>query len=141
MGGEWLTPRPGSFTAGGQDSLFIVCETGWAPGPVWTGAENLDLTGIRSQDRQTRSESLCRLRYPSSQHSTDANKKIVSIIVSLDSIIQNERMLLLYRTKMDEKKSGLKNFNLQKLTHRYIGLYSTLYEYLVCHSTWPLHVY
>jgi hypothetical protein len=32
-----------------------VQEAGWAPGPVWTGAENLAPTGIRSPDRPTRS--------------------------------------------------------------------------------------
>ena len=36
----------------------------WAPGPVWTGAENLAPTGIRSPDRPGRSQSLYRLRYP-----------------------------------------------------------------------------
>jgi hypothetical protein len=41
------------------------CLGGWvAPGPVWTGAENLTPTGIRSSDRPARSESLYRLRYP-----------------------------------------------------------------------------
>jgi hypothetical protein len=39
----------------------MVQEAGWAPGLVWTGAENLAPTGIRSPDRQTRSESLYRL--------------------------------------------------------------------------------
>jgi hypothetical protein len=29
----------------------------WAPGPVWTGAENLSPTGIRSPDHPARSES------------------------------------------------------------------------------------
>ena len=24
-----------------QDQVAIVCEAGWAPGPVWMGAENL----------------------------------------------------------------------------------------------------
>jgi len=28
----------------------MVQEAGWAPGPVWTGAENLAPTGIRSSD-------------------------------------------------------------------------------------------
>jgi hypothetical protein len=36
----------------------------WAPGRVWTGAENLALTEIRTQDRVARSMSLHRLRYP-----------------------------------------------------------------------------
>jgi hypothetical protein len=35
-----------------------------APRVVWTGAEDLALTGIRSPDRPTRSESLYQLRYP-----------------------------------------------------------------------------
>ena len=41
-----------------------VQEAGWAPEPVWTGAENLAPTGIRSPDRPARSQSLYRLRYP-----------------------------------------------------------------------------
>ena len=39
----------------------IVQEAGWASGPVWTGAENLTTTGIRSPDLPARSESLYRL--------------------------------------------------------------------------------
>ena len=46
-----LTPRPGRFTPG-KDPVPIVQEAGWAPGPVWTGAENFAPTGIRSPDRQ-----------------------------------------------------------------------------------------
>jgi len=42
----------------------IVQEAGWAPGPVWTGAENIASTGIRFQDHPARSESLYRLSYP-----------------------------------------------------------------------------
>ena len=33
-----------------KDPVPIVQEAGWAPGPVWTGAENLASTGIRSLD-------------------------------------------------------------------------------------------
>ena len=32
-------------------------ESRWAPGPVWTGADNLAPTGVRSPDLQTRGES------------------------------------------------------------------------------------
>ena len=56
-------PRAGHFTPG-KDPVPIVQEAGWAPGPVWTGAENLDPTGIQSPDRPARSESLYRLSYP-----------------------------------------------------------------------------
>ena len=48
----------------GKDPVPIVQEAGWAPGPVWIGAENLVPTGIRSPDLPARSESLYRLRYP-----------------------------------------------------------------------------
>ena len=47
--------------------LPIVKEAGCAPGPVWTGAENLATTGIRYPDRPARSESLHRLSYPGPQ--------------------------------------------------------------------------
>jgi len=37
-------------------------EARWAPGPVWTGAENLAPTGIRSPNRPARSELLAAQR-------------------------------------------------------------------------------
>ena len=57
-----MTPWP-LFTPG-KDPVSIVQEAGWAPEPVWTGAENLAPTEIRSPDRPGRSQSLYRLRYP-----------------------------------------------------------------------------
>jgi hypothetical protein len=42
----YFTPR--------KDPASSVQEAGWAPGPVWTGAENLASTGIRSPDRPAR---------------------------------------------------------------------------------------
>jgi len=42
----------------GKDPVPIVQEVGWAPGPVWTGAENLAPIGIPSPDRPARSQSL-----------------------------------------------------------------------------------
>jgi hypothetical protein len=59
-GGEWSAARPGR----NLPPVPIVQEAGWAPGPVWTGAENLAPTGIRSPDRPARSHSLYRLSYP-----------------------------------------------------------------------------
>ena len=37
-----------------RESVPTVQEAGWAPGPVWTGAENLAPTGIRSPERPVR---------------------------------------------------------------------------------------
>ena len=36
---------PAAFTPG-KEPLPIVQEAGWAPGPVWTGAENLAPAGF-----------------------------------------------------------------------------------------------
>ena len=44
-----VTPRPGLFTLG-KYPIPIVCEAGWAPRPVTTGAENLAPTRIRPPD-------------------------------------------------------------------------------------------
>ena len=55
--GGWSTLRPGQFTPG-KDPVPIVQEAVWAPGPVWTGAEDIVHNGIRSPDRPTRSKSL-----------------------------------------------------------------------------------
>ena len=57
-------PSPDRFTPG-KDPVPIVQEVGWAPGSVWTDAENLapSPTGIRLPDRPARSESLYRLSY------------------------------------------------------------------------------
>jgi hypothetical protein len=46
-----------------RDLVPIVHGTWWAPGPVWTGMENVASTGIRSPDRPARRKSLYRLRY------------------------------------------------------------------------------
>jgi hypothetical protein len=59
--GVSVTPRP-LFTPG-KDLVTIVQEAVWDPESVWTGAENLASTGIRSPDRQDCSQSLYRLSY------------------------------------------------------------------------------
>ena len=61
MGGQ--RHAPAAFTPE-KDPVPIIQEAGWAPGPLWTGAENLAPTGIRSPDSPARSESVYRLRYP-----------------------------------------------------------------------------
>jgi hypothetical protein len=56
----WSTSRLGRFTAGNA-LVPVVEEDGWVPGPVWTGAENLTATGVRSPDSPARSKALYRL--------------------------------------------------------------------------------
>jgi hypothetical protein len=51
-------PQSSRFYLREKGTAPIVQEVGWANGQVWTGAENLTLTGIRSQNHPARSESL-----------------------------------------------------------------------------------
>jgi hypothetical protein len=57
--GEWSTPRSGRLT-----TVPILREAGWAPGPVWTGGENVASVGIRSPESPARIELLYTLHYP-----------------------------------------------------------------------------
>jgi hypothetical protein len=54
-------PRP--HLTPGKEPVPILQEAGWASGLVWTGAEDLAPTGIRSPDRPARRQSLYRLSY------------------------------------------------------------------------------
>jgi hypothetical protein len=56
-------PRP--LYSQGMNPVPIVHVAGQAPGPVWTGAENLTPTGIRSPDHPACNVSLYLLCYPS----------------------------------------------------------------------------
>ena len=56
---EWSTSRPRSFTLG-NGPVPIVKEARWAPGPVWTNAENIAPIGIRSPQRVAKPTTLSR---------------------------------------------------------------------------------
>ena len=60
-GGVSVTPRP--LFAPRKDPVPIVQEAGWAPGPAWTGAENLAPTRIRYPDLPARSQLLYGMNY------------------------------------------------------------------------------
>jgi hypothetical protein len=55
---------PQRLSTPGKDPVPIVQEAGWAPGPVWTGAENFAPTKIQSPDHPAHSQSLYQLSYP-----------------------------------------------------------------------------
>jgi hypothetical protein len=61
-------------------------ENGWAPGPVWTGTENLDPTGILSPDHPFRSESLYRPRYPTHIKGVVVIKMISDLLFSRKAV-------------------------------------------------------
>ena len=88
-GGGWSAPRPGRFTPG-KDPVPIVQEAGWAPGPVWTGAENLAATGIRSPDLPARNETLYRLSYPGPFGTTGLGVYIVKDATNLKTQLHKQ---------------------------------------------------
>ena len=60
VGGQHHAPAP---LPSSKEPAPLVKEAEWAPGPVWTSAENLARTGTRSPNRLARSEPLYRLSY------------------------------------------------------------------------------
>ena len=62
-GGEWSAARSGRTLPPGKDSVPIVQEARWAPGPVWTGGKSRPHRDSMP-DRPARSQSLYRLTYP-----------------------------------------------------------------------------
>jgi len=76
-----VTSRP-LFTPG-KDPVPIVQEAGWAPGPVWTGAENLAPTRMRCLDCPVRSQSLYRLRYPAHIYHISMPKSLFNFWISV----------------------------------------------------------
>ena len=63
MGGQ---PPPAASTTG-KDSVPILQEAGWAPGPVWTGGKSRPHR-YSIPDRPACSQSLYRLSYPAHAH-------------------------------------------------------------------------
>jgi hypothetical protein len=63
--GQRRTP---ALSTPGKDPVSIVQEAGWAPGPVWTGAENLAPPGFDPRTVTARSQSLYRLSYPAHEY-------------------------------------------------------------------------
>jgi hypothetical protein len=73
-GRGWSSPGPDNFIRGKRPGTDFTRD-GWAPGLVWTGAENLALPRIRSTDRPARKESLTDYGVPA--HSKISNMLII----------------------------------------------------------------
>jgi hypothetical protein len=74
-------PRP--HLTPGKDPIPIVQEAGWASGSVWTGAENLAPTGIRSSERPARRQSLYRLRYSAHTYLDTFSKVLFDKLINI----------------------------------------------------------
>jgi hypothetical protein len=75
---------PAAFTPG-EEPVPIAQEAGWAPPPVWIGAEYLASTGIRSPDLPARSESLYRLSHSGHTIIRKRRKLNIGKFLALDS--------------------------------------------------------
>ena len=96
----WSARRPGRFIHG-KDPAPFVQEAGWASGPVWTGAENLAPSWIRSPARPGRSESLYRLSYRGPKDYPELYVNIQSVPRSKHSVsVIKTSQLMLYREIM-----------------------------------------
>ena len=61
-GGEWSAARSGRTLPPGKDTVPILQEAGWAPGPVWIGGKACPHWDS-IPDRAALSQSLYRLSY------------------------------------------------------------------------------
>jgi hypothetical protein len=61
LDGGVVNPTPRPLYLRGGDPIPLEQDVEWSRGPVWTGAENFALTGIRSPDRPARSEPRLRI--------------------------------------------------------------------------------
>ena len=82
-GDEGSASRPGRSLPPGRDPVPIVEKALWAPGPVWTGAEDLASTGIQSPDPPVRNQSLNRLRYPTHKEMIDVARMSSLLLLQL----------------------------------------------------------
>jgi hypothetical protein len=99
MGGQRLVPAVLPF--GKKNRVPIIQLVGWARGPLWTGAENLTHTGIRSWDRQARSESNVNTSYT-------------------NAIIADLYSKMFFKCALDIMKTCLKRKNLQDPNFKYL---------------------
>ena len=67
---------------------------GWAPEPVWTGAENLGPAGIRSSDRPARSKS--DLNPVTSEHAAEVVHSPISSFSDADFLQKKSTILTLH---------------------------------------------
>jgi len=117
---EWgvsVTPRP-LFTPG-KDPVPTVQKAGWDPRPVWTGAENLASTGIRTPDCPVRSQSLYRQSSPAVDRESDKCIKKFSSKIRRDVTtweIQDlvERNIKICSINVEEFRDWLSNIWLLK---------------------------
>ena len=72
-GGEWSAARPSHTLPPRKDTVPIVQEAGWAPGPAWTGGKYRPHRD-KIPDRPAHNQLLYRLSYPAHEQWRIVNK-------------------------------------------------------------------
>jgi hypothetical protein len=110
-GGEGVNATPRPLFTPGKGPVPMVWEAGWAPGPVWRGAENFAPTRIQSLDSPARSRSLYRLSYPAHKNKNiAANTKNVCYILKEAWIVQSVLRLVTGWTVQGSNPGVRRNF-------------------------------
>ena len=91
--GSIVTAMPRPLYSWERYLAHFVREAGWAPGPVWTGAEDLAPTALRSADSPACSEALYRLSYPGQPRIAIDNRKAVPAFKVNNSNSNNKKCL------------------------------------------------
>jgi hypothetical protein len=97
-----------------RDRIRIVQEVGWAPGPVWTGAENLVPSRIRFLDRVVSAESLYSLRYPY----FGTIQGVIELLCKFTGVVEGLRRRTIRGCKMWSEMSPFYGIRCQNVVHR-----------------------
>jgi len=74
----------------GKYPVPIVQEAGWAPGPVWTGAENLAPNGIRCPNRPARSSVAIPTELPGPQNKGTVHEESCTYVYDIISLSSSQ---------------------------------------------------
>jgi hypothetical protein len=133
--GGWSTPRSGIFTHGNQTVTIVQ---------VWTGAENLAPTFIRTPDRPARSELLYWLSYPGTRDDTVGVSAYTSIVIS--SLLRQGKTMYLGNCSRIYLQICIIMFRINTLTPSHPWGHDLKFRLgpeplQLLHRQWMLHIY
>jgi len=136
--GGWVvssTPRP-HFTPG-KDPVPILQEAGWAPGPVWTGAEKSRPHRDSIPDRPARRQSLYRLSYPAHLRNVSVticnlSSRISSARAQFEEMSNTSEILGVYKMSTEKLLAGLSCKNKYNIKMGVKINWSAIWSYVLC---------
>jgi hypothetical protein len=120
--------------------VLMVQEAGWNPGPVWTGAENLAHTGIRSPDRPAHSKNRI-TREPNICGSEISFGKFVSDFIHSLHFSTNIHEMLGFILKQNSKLRYSITQNNNNNSHKPLRPYCTFFLSPICPKSFKYQYY